>query len=154
MRKINKSSSNICPEPVFVNQLRSPGIKSQPGGPVLQPYLLYIGWRNRFPFLKQASEPVLVNVYVAQESIPPVYVARARICRSFKETRYRFSAWRVGTKPYLSYWPARLHRLAKSIPQNRFLCSINVYKYGLWRAVQQVGLSYQPARLGIDSMAP
>jgi hypothetical protein len=56
---------------------------------------------------------------------------RARICRSFKETRYRFSAWRAGTKPYLSYWTARLHRLAKSIPRNRFLGSINVYKYGL-----------------------
>jgi hypothetical protein len=38
---------------------------------------------------------------------------RARICRSFKETRYRFSGWRAGTKPYLSY---RLHRLVKSIP--------------------------------------
>jgi hypothetical protein len=57
--------------------------------------------------------------------------ARARICRSFKETRYRFSAWRAGTKPFLSYWTARLHRLAKSIPRNRFLGSINVYKYGL-----------------------
>ncbi len=57
--------------------------------------------------------------------------SRARICRSFKETRYRFLAWRAGTKPYLSYWPARLHRLAKSIPRNRFLGSINVYKYGL-----------------------
>ncbi len=56
---------------------------------------------------------------------------RARICRSFKETRYRFSAWRAGTKPYLSYWPARLHGLAKSIPRYRFLGSINVYKYGL-----------------------
>ncbi len=56
---------------------------------------------------------------------------RARICRSFKQTRYRFSAWRAGTKPYLSYWPARLHRLAKSIPQNRFLGFINNYKYGL-----------------------
>jgi hypothetical protein len=56
--------------------------------------------------------------------------ARARICRSFMETRYRFSAWRAGTKPYLSYWPARLHRLAKSIPRNRFLGSINFYKYG------------------------
>jgi hypothetical protein len=31
----------------------------------------------------------------------------------------------------LSYWPARLHRLAKSIPRYRFLGSINVYKYGL-----------------------
>jgi hypothetical protein len=57
--------------------------------------------------------------------------ARARICRSFKETRYRFPAWRAGTKPYLSYWPARLNRLAKSIPRNRFLGSINVYKYEL-----------------------
>jgi hypothetical protein len=31
----------------------------------------------------------------------------------------------------LSYWPARLHRLAEFIPWNRFLGSINVYKYGL-----------------------
>ncbi len=36
-------------------------------------------------------------------------------------------------QPYLSYRPARLHRLAKSIPQNRFLGSINIYKYGLWK---------------------
>jgi hypothetical protein len=35
----------------------------------------------------------------------------------------------------LSYWPARLHRLAKSIPRNRFLGSINVYKYGLCAVV-------------------
>jgi hypothetical protein len=28
-------------EPVFVNQLRSPGIDSQPGGPIRQPYLSY-----------------------------------------------------------------------------------------------------------------
>ncbi len=26
---------------------------------------------------------------------------------------------------------ARLHRLAESIPCNRFLCSLNVYKFGL-----------------------
>jgi hypothetical protein len=32
-------------------------------------------------------------------------------------------------KTYLSYRPARLHRLTESIPQNRFLGSINVYKY-------------------------
>jgi hypothetical protein len=38
----------------------------------------------------------------------------------------------------LSYRPARLHRLAKSIPRNRFLGSINVYKYGLWRAPLRV----------------
>jgi hypothetical protein len=34
-------------------------------------------------------------------------------------------------QPYLSYRPARLHSLAESIPRNRFLGSINVYKYGL-----------------------
>ncbi len=28
-------------EPVFVNLLRSPGIDSQPGGPIRQPYLTY-----------------------------------------------------------------------------------------------------------------
>ena len=31
----------------------------------------------------------------------------------------------------LSYWPARLHRLAEFIPRNQFLSSLNVYKYGL-----------------------
>jgi hypothetical protein len=57
------------PEPLFVNLLRSPGIDSQPGGPVRQ--------------------------------------------------------------PYLTYRPDRLHRLAESIPWNRFLGSLNVYKYRL-----------------------
>jgi hypothetical protein len=67
---------------------------------------------------------------------------RARICRSCKETRYRFSAWRASTKPYLSYWPARLHRLAKSIPRNRCLGSINVYKYGL--SLRSLGIDSPP----------
>ncbi len=31
-------------------------------------------------------------------------------------------------QPYLSYRPARLHRPAESIPRNRFLGSLNVYK--------------------------
>ncbi len=35
-------------------------------------------------------------------------------------------------QPYLLYRPARLHRLAKSIPRNRFPGSFNVIKYGLW----------------------
>ncbi len=83
---------------------------------------------------------VLVYRYLTPLT-PPGYVVRARICRSFKGTRYWFSAWRAGTKPYLSYWPARLHRLAKSIPRNRCLGSINVYKYGFWR---QIGLLYPP----------
>jgi hypothetical protein len=34
-------SSASCTEPVFVDLLRSPGIDSQPGGPVRQPFLSY-----------------------------------------------------------------------------------------------------------------
>jgi hypothetical protein len=35
-------------------------------------------------------------------------------------------------QPYFTYRPARgLHRLAKSIPWNRFLGTLNVYKFGL-----------------------
>ncbi len=72
----SRRESNSCPpEPVFVNLLRSPGIDSQPDGPVWQ--------------------------------------------------------------PSLSYWLARLHRLAESIPRNLFLGSIKVYKYGLWVKVRR-----------------
>jgi hypothetical protein len=35
-------------------------------------------------------------------------------------------------QPYMLYRPARQHRVAASIPRNRFLGSINVYKYGLY----------------------
>jgi hypothetical protein len=34
-------------------------------------------------------------------------------------------------QPYLTYWASRLHRLAESIPWNRFLGLGNVYIYGL-----------------------
>jgi hypothetical protein len=44
------------PEPVFVNLLRSPGIDSQPGGPVLQPYLS--NWPTR---LQRLAESILHN---------------------------------------------------------------------------------------------
>jgi hypothetical protein len=46
-------------------------------------------------------------------------------CKPSKETRNQFPAWRAG-RPV-----ARLHRLAESIPWNRFLGSLNVYKFGL-----------------------
>ncbi len=41
----------------------------------------------------------------------------------------------------LSYRPARLHRLAESIPRNRFLGSLNVYKYGLSPRRSEIGRS-------------
>jgi hypothetical protein len=56
-------------------------------------------------------------------------------------------------KPYLSYLPAQLSRLAKSIPRNRFLGSINVYKYGLWRAGTPNRVAVQARQVGIDSWA-
>jgi hypothetical protein len=59
------------------------------------------------------------------------YFYRARICRPFKETRNRFQPGGPVRQPNFSYRPVTLHRLAKSIPRNRFLGSINVYKYGL-----------------------
>ncbi len=65
----------------------------------------------------------------SEESIQLAYVAWVCIWRPFKEPRNRVPACLAGTQPYMSYWPARLHRLAKSIPQNRFLGFIIVYKY-------------------------
>ncbi len=56
-------------------------------------------------------------------------------------------------QPYLSNRPVWLHRLAESIPRNRFQDSINVYNYGLryrfsaWRAGTKPNFSYWPARL-------
>jgi hypothetical protein len=38
---VEMGEADVRPEPEFVNLLRSPGIDSQPGGPVLQPYLTY-----------------------------------------------------------------------------------------------------------------
>jgi hypothetical protein len=71
----------------------------------------------------------------SKESIPPRYGA----CRAepvfvdlLRSPGIDFQHSGPARQPYLSYRPARLHRLAKSIPWNRFLGSINVYKYGLW----------------------
>ncbi len=66
-------------EPEFINLLRSPGIDSQPCGPV--------------------------------------------------------------RKPFLKYRPAKLHRLTKSIPRNRFPGSLNVHKCGLCHLMPRVSES-------------
>jgi hypothetical protein len=52
---------------------------------------------------------------------------------------------------YLPYQPARLQRLAKSIPRNRFLGSINVYKYGLRSAGVINSAVYTPINAGIQT---
>jgi hypothetical protein len=48
--------------------------------------------------------------------------------RPHPEPRNRFPAWRAGMKTIFDVPPARL---AESIPWNRFLGSLNVYRYGL-----------------------
>jgi hypothetical protein len=50
------------------------------------------------------------------ESLDPVPPHRAHICKPFKEPRNRFPACGPVTQPYLPYRPARLRRLAESIP--------------------------------------
>ncbi len=78
----------------------------------------------------------------SKESVPPAYVAwragtstRARICKPFWSPEIDSRPGGPVQQPYLTYRPAGLHRLAESLPRNRFLASINVYKYGLWVVV-------------------
>ncbi len=60
----------VEPEPVFVNLLRSPGIDSKSGGiDFWTPYTVTKGYL-------WITEPVVVNVYGAQESTP-----RNRYCQ-------------------------------------------------------------------------
>ncbi len=76
---------NLCcaPEPVFVSLLRSPGIDSQPGWPVRQPYLTfrpvgYMGWRNP-GLLKRLQILVLVfAAYLPVRPLPPLGIRYPR----------------------------------------------------------------------------
>jgi hypothetical protein len=71
----------------------------------------------------------IVNVVLS--GLPVLTGSRARICRPFKEPKNPFPTWRVGTTTLFDV-PARqvtVHRLAESIPWNRFLGSLNVYQH-------------------------
>ncbi len=106
-------------------------------------------------------EPVFVNVWGAQESIPPAYVARraCTIVRAILPEPVFVDLLRSPgidsqhgepvRQPYFSYRPAMLHRLPESIHRNRFLGSINLYKYELW-----LYLCRRNRFLRIDSWAP
>jgi hypothetical protein len=60
---------------------------------------------------------------------------------------------RPGRQPYLSYRPARLHRLAEPVHQNQFLGSINVYKYEL-RELLTHDPNLLEARAGLVPLLP
>jgi hypothetical protein len=52
-------------------------------------------------------------------------------------------------QPYLTCRPAGLHRLAESIPLNRFLGSFNVYKFELYFSIG-LGVLVTYEQLGLD----
>ncbi len=63
-------------------------------------------------------------------------IIRARICKPFKEPRIRFPGWVADTTTLFNVpgrqatWAGGIDSL-ESIPWNRFLDSLNVYKFGL-----------------------
>ncbi len=58
---------------------------------------------------------------------------RAIICKLFKIPEIDSQPGGPVRQLYLSYMPARrLPRLSESIPRNRSLGSLKIYKYGLW----------------------
>jgi len=85
------------------------------------------GWRwysSRPPPLSKTGLDINDHIPVP----PPLPPPRGDFCAGILEQS--MGAWnRVGTG--LSYRPARLHRLAASLPWTRFLDSLNVFKYGL-----------------------
>ncbi len=89
---------------------------------------------KNFVFTKREKTLLVQQVQIPKETFRRNGgETRARICRPFKEPRNRFPAWRAGTTT-LFVVPVRqatVHTLAESIPPNRYLGYINVYKYGL-----------------------
>ncbi len=114
-----EGAGGACPSPFSLLPSRSvrsswearytPNISSLPFHPLRIRH--NVDWLLSFFFFSQHAEPVFVDPSRSPEidSQPGGPVRQ----------------------PYFSYRPARLHGLAKSIPRNRFLGSINVYKYGL-----------------------
>jgi hypothetical protein len=69
-------------------------------------------WSSILPFRKRDRARLCTPEMNSMESIPPAYVA-----------------WRAGSTNKVIVPPAGLHRLAESIPLNRFPGSLNVYKF-------------------------
>ncbi len=93
----------------------------------------------------QASQPMSTRIVIFHIHIYYALAywyedSRARICRHLRSLG--IDSWFLQPslcslaesirQKELSYRPARLHRLAESIPWNRFLGSLNVYQFGLW----------------------
>ncbi len=81
-----------------------------------------VGWGYRSSSSKASLIILIQHIQHIQQG--------ARKSKLFKEPRNRFQAWLAGTTTLFVVPARRLYRLAESIPQNRFLGSLNVYKYG------------------------
>jgi hypothetical protein len=83
----------------------------------------------RNPLMKKKTEEAR-NVVIKELNATLLF--RARICEPSKEPRNRFPAWQAGmTTLFGVHRPATLHRLAESIPWNRFLGTLKFFKFGL-----------------------
>ncbi len=80
------------------------------------------------------------------ESIPLTLYPRARICKPLRSPGIDSQSGGPVRQPYLTYRPARLHRLAKSIPWNRFLGSLTFTNTGSGQWVK----SWNRGRLVIE----
>ncbi len=107
--------------------------------------------------IPQITEPKFVNIYGAQESIPDGLVrqiglsygpAKALFVNLLRSPGINSKHGGPVRQPYLTYRPARLHRLAISIPWNRLLGSLKIYKYEL-----RLHIGWRNLLLGIDSWA-
>jgi hypothetical protein len=92
-------------------------------------FYLFSSWRLGSAFLLTLANNRLIKL--RSEFSPIGCDIRARICKPFKEIRNRFPAWQAGTTTLFDVPAAKLHWLVESIPWNRILGSLNVYKYGL-----------------------
>ncbi len=80
-------------------------------------------------------------------------LARARIYKPFKETRNRFPAWRNRFLGSLNFYKYRLwlHRLAESIPQNRFLYP-NLQTQFLLKQAQNARFQWLKTRVSLGGL--
>ncbi len=120
-------------EPIFVNLLRSPGIDSQPGGSVRQPYVLYLPAR-----LHRLAESISRNRFQSSMKVykyglrgPHLWVITSKIRGTARNTTPKVvTAWIVlqfklnFLQPLLPFWPlvSHLHRPVCWIPRSGCRC--------------------------------
>ncbi len=104
--------------------------------PFLQKLMWKTGWQRQERWLVYfyATVELVHYTHYVDKGVLMAGVAntyRARICEPLRSPGIDSQLGEPVRQLYLSHRPARINRLAESIPRNRFLGSIKVYKYGL-----------------------